>query len=102
MKSLQRLASSLTLHHRKNKRFAYNQSIDILLHALDISIFQHIEMCELSTHGFTGSLISAGVLVDMNLNGIASYPIADALAARDVPYFFSNCQQRHQHQGRLP
>ena len=28
-------------------------------------------------------------MVDLNLNGIASYPIADALIARDVPYFFS-------------
>jgi CheY-like chemotaxis protein len=28
-------------------------------------------------------------MLDMNLNGIESYPIADALAARDVPYFFS-------------
>ena len=28
-------------------------------------------------------------MLDMNLNGIESYPIADALAAHDVPYFFS-------------
>jgi CheY-like chemotaxis protein len=28
-------------------------------------------------------------MLDMNLNGIESYPIADALAVRDVPYFFS-------------
>jgi CheY-like chemotaxis protein len=28
-------------------------------------------------------------MLDMNLNGIESYPVADALAARDVPYFFS-------------
>ena len=28
-------------------------------------------------------------MLDMNLNGIESYPIADALSARDVPYFFS-------------
>jgi CheY-like chemotaxis protein len=28
-------------------------------------------------------------MLDMNLNGIESYPIADALTARDVPYFFS-------------
>ena len=28
-------------------------------------------------------------MLDLNLNGIESYPIADALTARDVPYFFS-------------
>ena len=28
-------------------------------------------------------------MLDMNLNGIESYPIADALSAHDVPYFFS-------------
>jgi CheY-like chemotaxis protein len=28
-------------------------------------------------------------MLDMNLNGIESYPVADALLARDVPYFFS-------------
>lgn len=28
-------------------------------------------------------------MLDMNLNGIESYPVADALKARDVPYFFS-------------
>ena len=28
-------------------------------------------------------------MLDMNLNGIESYPVADALMARDVPYFFS-------------
>jgi CheY-like chemotaxis protein len=28
-------------------------------------------------------------MLDMNLNGIESYPVADALTARDVPYFFS-------------
>ena len=28
-------------------------------------------------------------MLDLNLNGMESYPIADALAARDVPYFFS-------------
>ena len=28
-------------------------------------------------------------MVDLNLNGTESYPIADALAARGVPYFFS-------------
>ena len=28
-------------------------------------------------------------MVDLNLNGIASYPIADALIEHDVPYFFS-------------
>ena len=28
-------------------------------------------------------------MVDLNLNGMESYPIADALAAHDVPYFFS-------------
>jgi CheY-like chemotaxis protein len=28
-------------------------------------------------------------MLDMNLNGIESYPVADALSARDVPYFFS-------------
>jgi CheY-like chemotaxis protein len=28
-------------------------------------------------------------MLDMNLNGIESYPIADALTARGVPYFFS-------------
>ena len=27
-------------------------------------------------------------MLDLNLNGIESYPVADALAARDVPYFF--------------
>lgn len=35
-----------------------------------------------------GQLFDAA-MVDLNLNGIASYPIADALTARDVPYFFS-------------
>jgi CheY-like chemotaxis protein len=28
-------------------------------------------------------------MVDLNLSGVESYPIADALVARDVPYFFS-------------
>jgi CheY-like chemotaxis protein len=28
-------------------------------------------------------------MVDLNLNGMESYPIADALAEHDVPYFFS-------------
>ena len=28
-------------------------------------------------------------MLDMNLNGLESYPIADALTAREVPYFFS-------------
>lgn len=28
-------------------------------------------------------------MLDLNLNGIESNPIADALTARDVPYFFS-------------
>jgi hypothetical protein len=28
-------------------------------------------------------------MLDLNLNGMESYPIADALFARDVPYFFS-------------
>ena len=28
-------------------------------------------------------------MLDMNLNGIESYAVADALTARDVPYFFS-------------
>jgi CheY-like chemotaxis protein len=28
-------------------------------------------------------------MLDMNLNGIESYPVADALSAREVPYFFS-------------
>ena len=28
-------------------------------------------------------------MLDMNLNGIESYPVADALTAREVPYFFS-------------
>lgn len=28
-------------------------------------------------------------MLDMNLDGIESYPIADALKAREVPYFFS-------------
>jgi CheY-like chemotaxis protein len=28
-------------------------------------------------------------MLDMNLNGIESYPIADALTVREVPYFFS-------------
>jgi CheY-like chemotaxis protein len=28
-------------------------------------------------------------MLDLNLNGMESYPIADALIARDVPYFFS-------------
>ena len=28
-------------------------------------------------------------MLDMNLGGIESYPVADALTARDVPYFFS-------------
>ena len=28
-------------------------------------------------------------MVDLNLSGVESYPIADALMARDVPYFFS-------------
>jgi CheY-like chemotaxis protein len=29
------------------------------------------------------------VLLDINLNGEKSYPVADALAARGVPFFFS-------------
>jgi CheY-like chemotaxis protein len=29
------------------------------------------------------------VLLDINLNGEKSYPVADVLAARDVPFFFS-------------
>ncbi len=28
-------------------------------------------------------------MLDLNLNGIESYPIADALTVRNVPYFFS-------------
>ena len=28
-------------------------------------------------------------MLDVNLNGEKSYPVADALAARDVPFFFS-------------
>lgn len=28
-------------------------------------------------------------MVDLNLSGVESYPIADALMAHDVPYFFS-------------
>jgi hypothetical protein len=44
LKSLQRLTTPPTLHHLKNKRFAYNQSIHILFHALDLSIFQHTVM----------------------------------------------------------
>jgi len=28
-------------------------------------------------------------MLDLNLNGIESYPIADALTMRDVSYFFS-------------
>jgi CheY-like chemotaxis protein len=35
-----------------------------------------------------GQVFDAAML-DLNLNGMESYPIADALAARDVPYFFS-------------
>lgn len=35
-----------------------------------------------------GQVFDAAML-DINLNGIASYPIADALTARGVPYFFS-------------
>ena len=35
-----------------------------------------------------GQVFDAAML-DINLNGIASYPIADALTARRVPYFFS-------------
>lgn len=35
-----------------------------------------------------GQVFDAAML-DVNLNGIASYPIADALTARRVPYFFS-------------
>lgn len=29
------------------------------------------------------------VMLDMNLNGNQTYPVADALAARDVPFVFS-------------
>lgn len=28
-------------------------------------------------------------MLDMNLGGVNSYPVADALAARGIPYFFS-------------
>lgn len=35
-----------------------------------------------------GQVFDAAML-DINLNGIPSYPIADALTARRVPYFFS-------------
>jgi CheY-like chemotaxis protein len=35
-----------------------------------------------------GQVFDAAML-DLNLNGMESYPIADALIARDVPYFFS-------------
>jgi CheY-like chemotaxis protein len=35
-----------------------------------------------------GQVFDAAML-DINLNGIASYAIADALTARRVPYFFS-------------
>lgn len=35
-----------------------------------------------------GKVFDAAML-DLNLNGMESYPIADALAAHDVPYFFS-------------
>jgi CheY-like chemotaxis protein len=35
-----------------------------------------------------GQVFDAAML-DINLNGIPSYPIADALTARGVPYFFS-------------
>ena len=28
-------------------------------------------------------------MLDLNLNGVESYPVADALTVRDVPYFFS-------------
>ena len=29
------------------------------------------------------------VLLDLNLNGVRSYPVADVLAARDVPFAFA-------------
>ncbi|HEX7109831.1 MAG TPA: response regulator, partial [Aestuariivirga sp.] len=35
-----------------------------------------------------GQVFDAAML-DLNLNGMESYPIADVLAAHDVPYFFS-------------
>lgn len=41
--------------------------------------------------------IDAAVL-DLNLNGQKSYPVADALAARDVPFVFSTGYDK----GRLP
>lgn len=34
-------------------------------------------------------------LLDVNLNGEKSYPIADALAARDVPFIFSTGYADH-------
>ena len=33
-------------------------------------------------------------MLDVNLNGIASYPLADALDARGVPFFFSTGYSR--------
>lgn len=36
----------------------------------------------------TETPLHAGVL-DVNLDGIRSYPIAEALAARDIPYLFA-------------
>ena len=36
-----------------------------------------------------GGQVFDAAMVDLNLNGIASYPIADALIEHDVPYFFS-------------
>jgi CheY-like chemotaxis protein len=34
-------------------------------------------------------------MLDMNLNGSKSYPVADALAARDVPFVFSTGYSGH-------
>lgn len=36
----------------------------------------------------TAGVLDAAVL-DVNLNGVKSYPVADQLAARDVPFVFS-------------
>ena len=45
--------------------------------------------------------LDAAVL-DINLNGQKSYPVADALAARGVPFIFATGYSRHCRDERLP
>jgi hypothetical protein len=40
-------------------------------------------------------------MLDVNLNGNKSYPVADALAARGVPFVFSTGYSDRRHEGGL-